>query len=352
MNILHITYSFGLGGIETMLLNIANCQSNLNHKVHVFVINDEINDELCKRLNPQIEFHALRRVIGSKNPFDILKINLLIAKIAPDVIHFHYASITKFVLLPNYKKISCVTLHAMCSKENSEHLYRFKNIYAISNVVKEDISKVVNLNSEVVLNGLDPTLISCKRKINNPDKFKIVQLSRLLHKVKGQHILIEAIKILKDKGHTNLQLDLIGGGESYQFLKDLVAKLGVEDIVNFLGERDQPYIFEHLCNYDLSVQPSIIEGFGLTVAEAMAAKVPVLVSENQGPLEIIDYGKFGYVFKNGDAADCAKTIDEIITKGRDNTLVELAYKRATHEYNVNTTAKEYINKYTEFISKG
>ena len=43
MNIVHITFGFGLGGIETMLHNIANEQVQLGHVIHIVVINDIVN---------------------------------------------------------------------------------------------------------------------------------------------------------------------------------------------------------------------------------------------------------------------------------------------------------------------
>lgn len=81
----------------------------------------------------------------------------------------------------------------------------------------------------------------------------------------------------------------------------------------------------------------------------MAAKIPVLVSENQGPLEIIDYGKYGYSFKNMDVNDCADKIETFL-KGHNNiSMIESAYKRVTELYNVRITAKTYLEKYKEFI---
>ena len=110
-------------------------------------------------------------------------------------------------------------------------------------------------------------------------------------------------------------------------------------------------IFEHLCEYDLFVQPSINEGFGLTVAEAMAAKVPVLVSENQGPLEIIDNGKYGFSFKNGDSDDCANKIMDIIERGFDETMIEEGYKRVKTLFSIEQTASIYLQEYASIINE-
>ena len=54
------------------------------------------------------------------------------------------------------------------------------------------------------------------------------------------------------------------------------------------------------------------EGFGLTVAEAMAANLPVLISDEGGSYEIIGKGKYGYAFKMEDMDGCAKQIEYII----------------------------------------
>ena len=78
----------------------------------------------------------------------------------------------------------------------------------------------------------------------------------------------------------------------------MVQNLHLENEVVFEGLKDQSWVYQNLCNYDLFIQPSRYEGFGLTVAEAIAAKVPVLVSNIEGPLEIIDGGRLGMSFEN------------------------------------------------------
>lgn len=344
MKIVHITYGFGLGGIETMLHNIANEQVKLGHEIHIIVINDIVNDELKSTLASEIHFHLSKRKVGSKNPFFILRLNWLLYQLHPNVIHIHYSSIASYVLLHSLKSKLCVTQHDVCFAKDAKYLHQCKKIFSISHVVRNDVLNCTGLDSVVVLNGIDIKAIKNNDKRNN-DKFRIVQVSRLLHEKKGQHILIQAIANLVNKGYHNLSLDLIGDGESMEFLIKMTEKLKVASYVNFLGAKDQSFIFEHLCDYDLFVQPSIYEGFGLTVAESMAAKVPVLVSENQGPLEIIDYGKYGYSFKNQDSEDCALNIEMFLKHKNDLSMITSAYQRVLSLYNVKNTAKKYLELY-------
>lgn len=97
MTIIHITYAFGLGGIETMLRNIANEQARFGYNIHLIVINNNVNDELRTSLNEKIKFYCLERRKGSKNPLHYIKLNLLLKRINADVIHLHYSSIARFI---------------------------------------------------------------------------------------------------------------------------------------------------------------------------------------------------------------------------------------------------------------
>lgn len=349
MRIIHITYAFGLGGIETMLRNIANEQAAAGHEVHLIVINNSVNRELRDSLNKRIVFRCMGRRPGSKNPLPYLRLNIMLQDIGADVIHLHYSSIARFVWLPALKRRLCVTQHDVCNVQNSRFLYKCQRIYAISNVVQTDIMKWTGLKSEVVLNGIDVDSISYAKTGGNGNVFRIVQVSRLMHEKKGQHILIMAVAQLIKQGHNEVRLDLIGEGESREYLENLVVRLDLSDYVSFLGAKDQSYIYAHLCEYDLYVQPSIYEGFGLTVTEAMAAKVPVLVSENQGPLEIIDNGRFGYSFKNQDAGDCTSKIEIFLNGENDKAMIEEAFQRVHKLYDVKVTAATYLQKYKEFI---
>jgi glycosyltransferase involved in cell wall biosynthesis len=124
----------------------------------------------------------------------------------------------------------------------------------------------------------------------------------------------------------------------------------LNDYIRFLGTKEREYVYTHLCTYDLLVQPSLNEGFGLTVAEAMAAKVPVLVSDIEGPMEVIEKGKYGYYFATEDATDCADKIQfimEYYTGTTNKQMVENAYQQVHVKYDIKQTAATYLNEYKQ-----
>lgn len=345
MRIAHVTWTFTLGGIETMLANIANEQDTLGHEVHIVVIeHNSVEPSLVEKLHPSIKLHFAHRKYGVKDILAIIKLNRILYAIDPIAIHLHSASIYKY-LMPGMRRICNNTLHAFCYSSNTNCIQYIPRVFTISRSVADDLRKKKGVDSTVIYNGIRPELIKVKSGNVSRTDFRIVMVSRLEHKKKGQDILIDALAELEARGYANISVDFIGEGESRAFLEQRCSEKGVEKRVRFLGAKTQDYIFEHLCNYDLFVQPSRFEGFALTVAEAMAAKVPVLVASGQGPEEVIDGGRYGYMFQNGDAKDCADKIESIMDKGVDGAITEAAYNRVYSHYDIKRTAQLYIENY-------
>ena len=348
MKILHIVYGLEFGGIETMLVNIVNEQVKTGNEISVVIINNTINNNLYSAIDNRVKVYCLGRPVGSKNPYYILKFNYRINKISPDIIHIHTPSIIRY-FLPFVKYKMCVTKHDVHKEQENRFLSKYSHIYSISTSVKDYLLSATGVKSKVIYNGIDIDGILSKNRPYSPDKvLKLVQVSRLYHPVKGQDVLIEAVKIIKLKGG-DVHLYLIGDGPSREYIENLISENDLNKNITLLGAKSQQYIFEHLCEYDLFVQPSINEGFGLTVAEAMAAKLPVLISENQGPLEIIDNGKYGFSFKNGDSNDCANKIMEIIERGFDEKMIENGYARVKELFSIEQTANSYIEEYKKIL---
>lgn len=344
MRILHITFTFGYGGIETMLVNIANAQKEMGHDVAIIVIEDVVAQELVDRLHSGIRVYYAHR----KQKRDLMalgRVNYFVWKENPDAIHLHSSTAYRLLLCPKHKRIANSTLHDMPNAENTRFIEQVPKCFAISQSVHNALLEYKGVESVVNLNGIIPECICNKKTSANTGVLRIVQVSRLEHKKKGQDILIKACGVLMSKGIENFHVDFIGDGDSLSYLQQLSKLCVVSDHISFLGAKEQNYIFQHLCDYDLFVQPSRFEGFGLTVAEAMAAKTPVLVSSGDGPEEVVDHGRYGYLFDKGNHVDLAKKLEDIINNGYDANMVDCAYQRALDLYNIKVTARNYINQY-------
>ncbi len=344
MKITHLIFAFNTGGSETMLVDIVNEQCNYA-EISIIIINNKYNQSLIKKIDKSVKVYYINRKEGSKNLFKLFKINLLVLKIKPDILHCHNHNIIALLFRKIYKKI-VLTLH--CLDIPTLYLNRYKKLFAISEAVKKNVFIRTNICSEVVYNGIITSKISERNKQELEKDFKIVIVGRLNHQIKGQHLVIEALKVLKNKGYENIQLDLIGEGEGEQFLFNLAERNNLLSQVEFLGLKDRDYIYSHLKDYDLLIQPSLYEGFGLTIAEGMAAKVPVLVSDIDGPMEIIENGKYGFHFETGNALKLAEQIEYIIYNYSSNDFavkIESAYLHVKENFEISSTAKKYLSFY-------
>jgi glycosyltransferase involved in cell wall biosynthesis len=191
----------------------------------------------------------------------------------------------------------------------------------------------------------------------------VIQVSRIFFHQKRQDLAVQALSKLKEKmkdtqairqsgnqAITKCVMHFVGDGPDMDSLKALVSELGLDDDVVLEGLKDRNWVLEHLCDYDLFLQPSDFEGFGLTVAEACAAKLPVLVSDVDGPLEVIDGGRLGMVFKHGDADDLADKLFQFIHDGYDISMVEGAYRNTLERYSIARTTQRYVEEYEKVIN--
>lgn len=361
MKVAHIFWGLGFGGIETMLVNIANAQAEYGADVHIVLINELYEISLLNRLNPKVKVHILNRKLGSKGLGFIWRLNNELKAINPNKIHLHGPEFYAMIFDSKFRLKTSLTLHdlpispvrrygflrsclsklTLGLKCGEEFVTQIPKVFAISESVKDAFYAKYGITSQVVLNGI-LTSIFKKKKYEKNTPYRVIQISRLNYKKKGQDLLIKAISVAKGK----IDVTFIGDGEDLDYLKGLTKELRLEEYVHFVGKQSQNYIANHLRDFDLFVQPSRREGFGLTVAEAMAAKVPVLVSSGQGPAEVTEKDKFGWVFENGSVQDLADQIMYVF-KHYDEAYVkaEQACEHVRLNYDVAITAKRYLELY-------
>lgn len=346
MKIAHVLWSLGTGGAENMVVDIANIQAE-TEEVAIFVINDWVEQYMLDRLVKQVKVFLLRRKPGSKNPLPILKFNYLLWKYKPDVIHHHATgSVNCQKVLKSIPKVR--TIHGLDNP--SQEYPQYKMLYAISDAVKA-ITKVRGFDSMTIWNGIMTEKINTE-KTNpfNDGCIHFVQVSRLISRIKGQDIVIDAMNLLKKKGVNNVKMHFVGDGISEDELRNQAKRLGVEDIIVFEGRKSQQDIYQELANYDLFVLASRREGFGLTIAEAMIAKVPVLVCDLDATMEVIGHGKLGMYFKSENAQDLCDKMFTFVKNGRSEKQVKDAYQFAKDNYDIRNTVKKYNAEYKRILS--
>lgn len=350
MNILYVNFSFKVGGIERLLIDIVNTMSkDKKNNIYLCIINKSYDESLLQQINKNVKVVLLNRPVSGNKLKYLIQYTKLILQNDIDVVHCQIENAVKFsvlakILKPNLKVFT--TIHDTKIFLNLSFIdvlidkIMCKKIIAISEAVKKEIlERGISENKvKLVYNAIDINKFS-KTNLNKKDiKNQIVigNVSRLMPSKKGQDILIRAIAKLKRK-YSNIVCLLAGGSateepDALDELKELCVSLDVTDNIKFLGNIND--VSKFLDKIDIFVLPSRYEGFGISLIEAMAKGVPCIASDIDGPKELIKDNRYGLLFKSEDYSDLSKKLEYRI-----------------NNMNVNKNfIKRYLNKNFEIVS--
>ena len=349
MKIVHCFYTMEMGGAQVLAVDLMNYMC-ADHQIALVVVNNMCSDALLQKLDGRVKVYKINRKEGSRNPLPLLKLNLLLQKLAPHIIHCHEPDIGRILKAKTGKKI--YTIHDVGIPTTYYH--HFDTLVAISDAVQHDVVHRLNRPVEKVYNGINAALFQKRTRYQlKGEKIKLVQLSRLMHEKKGQDVLLQALHEVKNKGYNNFTLHFVGNGPSMEYLKKLSTELQLTDEVIFAGERDRDWLFQNLADYHLLVQPSRYEGFGLTILEGFAAGLPVLASNIEGPAEIIQRTPRGFLFANGNSSDCAQKLINLFKDYEEGNLAQLMEETASiaeKEYSIEACVKGYLAQYKRWVN--
>jgi glycosyltransferase involved in cell wall biosynthesis len=345
VKIVHLAWGLAVGGAETMLVDIANEQAAA-HKIWVIVGNQGVDPAIAASLDPSVRFRGLGRPPGSANPWHAIKLLAWLQQIDADVIHAHEVSFGRLKRLISAPML--LTVHNT-RLPLSDKIYAFDAVCCISEAVRDDVAaRFPRCRPQVIHNGINFRALRIKAHYGGRP-FRVVQVSRLAHQHKGQDLLIRSLRTLLDAlGTDEVAVDFVGEGESLEYLERLAADCGVGRHCRFLGIKSRNWIYDELHSYDLLVQPSRYEGFGLTVVEGIAAGLPVLVSDIEGPREIIAGGRLGWSFRSEDVEDLSRKLLEIIALSELPDFAATMRERievARSRFDVRLTAQRYLDQY-------
>jgi len=352
MKIAHCLFTFETGGAQVLSVDLLNEMCG-HHEVSLIIINNKWNEKLIAQLDRRVTVYYIKRKEGDKNPLPIIRFNILLLKLKPDIIHCHEPNMARIIKTKHSKLLQ--TIHDVGIPTDYYDLYNIS--VAISDAVyAEVVLKYKKGHVTKVYNGISFELFRQRKQfsLKEGEPLRLVQLSRLVYEKKGQDILLNALHTLKNNnGIADFTLDFIGSGESRYSLEKMVEELGLNTNVNFIGERGRDWLFENLSSYHLLIQPSRYEGFGLTILEGFAAGLPVLASDIDGPAEIISHAPGGFLFKNTDVGDCASKLAMMVSLYDNNKIEALMNQTVlpvSDIYSIKSCTQKYLNVYDRLLN--
>ncbi len=164
---------------------------------------------------------------------------------------------------------------------------------------------------------------------------------------KGIEILLRSLQQLR-RENISVRLLAVGPFETRKYeyrVKNLTARLGLEDVVSWVGFT--PQVDALLAKMDLFVLPSLFgEGLPMVVLEAMALGVPVVASRVEGVPEVIRDGQEGLCVTPGSVAALTQAMREVIS-GRVSwqSLREQAYRRQRRCFSLESMGRATADVY-------
>lgn len=142
--------------------------------------------------------------------------------------------------------------------------------------------------------------------INNHGPFVIGSCGSVSVKFKGQQFVIEAISILRKRG-IDVTYEIVGGG-SQSYLRSIANKFGVEQYVIFHGSKSGEDTKKWMSGLDVYVQPSLSEGQGRSLIEAMRMGCACMCSRVGGMVELLDDK---YIFEKANPKAIAYCFEQV-----------------------------------------
>ena len=185
---------------------------------------------------------------------------------------------------------------------NNERLVRtykdFDHVVAVSEAVKAQFESLSEgkIRCERIYNLLDieDILNKCKDVVYEEDFsiFRIVTVGRLSKIAKRIDKVNEIAKMLKEHGY-RFKWTVVGGGSEYEACVRICKEYGLDSMVEYVGNQDNPYIF--MKKNDLFVLVSDTEAMSIVINEALIVGTPVLTTDFPAANESIVDGVTGFI---------------------------------------------------------
>lgn len=211
-------------------------------------------------------------------------------------------------------------------------------------------AKIVRTYTGVDLSKLDPRhdVERAKRRLGlDPHVATIGVVGRLVEQ-KGVTHLLDAVHALRQDGF-DFQVLIAGDGDLRAPLEAKAAALGIDDVVSFLGYRDD--VLDVMHAIDIAVMPSLWEGFSLTMLEFMALGKPLVTSDHWSFREALEDGRTGLLAPTGDDRAMAAAVARLLVDpGLRRRLSAAALERVRANYTLERVSEVTMALYDRALA--
>lgn len=327
---MHILFLANASSIHTVRL--VEEIGKKGHRVSLVTCSDHFNESLSNCDQYELPFKA-RWYFGYIA--NAIHLKLLEKQLKPDVASVHYAS--GYGTLARLGRLNRVALSVWGSDvfrfpdrsrlHRSLLLANLKSASAVvstSNVMADRVRELLaspEMRVAITPFGVNPIQFWKEDKRLTHDSSLVLGVIKSLKGIYGHRFLLKALfkvnQILRSTDEPRLKLKIFGSGIELERLKIQTHELGLGDSVEFMGEISNSEVPAALSQLDIFVAPSLEESFGVAVVEAMAAGLPVVVSDAPGLTEVVRHGVDGLVTRRGDSDSLA---DAILKLAKDRSM--------------------------------
>ncbi|MEX2027953.1 MAG: glycosyltransferase family 4 protein [Candidatus Curtissbacteria bacterium] len=350
-----------IGGGQTNALEISKRLAKKGINIDIITRSTGADDA---KLPPNIKVVRL----GPKaKPFDYLsKIAFLprayiyVAKGNYDLVHAHafLPGIIAWLLKLQKGLPTVFTVHGTSRgtglnnplKSFFEELILTKLSYNAQISVSQDFLKLKNVNKKIyyVPNGVD--VKNFDNVSSMKPKYQTVLFVGRLHPQKNLINLIKAISLVK-KDISDIRLILVGAGPQKKTLRNLAHQLNLDKNIVFEGQIVGTALIRLYKSSDLFVLPSIYEGQPLTVLEAWASKLPVVVSATGDLPYIVKDGENGYLIEHPeDVEEIASQIKKALGSKNLRNMGQNGYNLTVRDFSWEKSAQETLKIYNNLLN--
>ena len=185
-----------------------------------------------------------------------------------------------------------------------------------------------------------------KRKLGLPENALIIGTSGRLEPVKGPEFLIKAASSIISQ-YPNTFFLFAGDGSLSQDLKKKALDLGIEKNIVFLGWRED--VAKIISIFDVFCLPSLNEGMGRVLVEAMALGKPIVASNAGGIPDLVTHGKNGFLVPPKNSNELAKYIQILLEDKEKRVKMGLAGKQMTMNFSKEIMVKKIAELYRQLM---